>query len=163
MNFSDNPYAVTTEFTSPAAYYQWGYPELFRRRSYLALLGGILATDIVGSAAAVWEVQTILASGPILLSLGVIHLIVTRGGRGPGLAWIGLASVVYPLFCFAVINLFGWGPKEAQQPISWMCVVFTVSVILGVLVTIRRSRRRTMHEQAEAASPFAQPGRSHPG
>jgi hypothetical protein len=78
----------------------------------------------VGVAAAVWEITSIVCSGPVLSLTGLLLALVSFGrGRGAGLLF-GLAVPTTTVFCFAIIAGLGWSPATAHVPISALLFVF---------------------------------------
>lgn len=79
---------------------------------------------LIGAVCAVFEIESIMASGPILsLSGGLIALLSFHRDRLMGLLF-GLAAPTVAMFCLFVIATRNWSPPEAQIPVSLFLVVF---------------------------------------
>ncbi|MDV6032279.1 MAG: hypothetical protein F9B45_19760 [Phycisphaera sp. RhM] len=98
----------------------------------LLMIGSLLA-----SACAVYDIESIVVSGP-LLSLCAIILAVLSTRPGLRGFWILSASMIaMTIGCFLTIFFLEWSPGEAQTPIGAATVVFAIVIQAGW--TIARS------------------------
>ncbi|WP_372896477.1 hypothetical protein [Stieleria sp.] len=110
-----------------------------RRRSRFAVgFAALLMTgSLLASACAVYDIESIVVSGP-LLSLCAIILAVLSIRPGLRGFWILSASMIaMTIGCFLTIFLLEWSPGEAQTPIGAATVVFAIVIQAGW--TIARS------------------------
>ena len=115
-------------------------------------MAGLLVMQLLGICGAVLaatiEIVSIVGSGPIFSILG---LVVAECGRRSGsraLIWLGTSALVLALSLFGLINLAGWGPKEARDPVSLILLVYEgVIVPIGLIILWRAFvPRRSMSE-----------------
>ena len=131
---SGNPYAATTLEMSPdLPRFQRPVPRWLR--PLLTLLVLFLA---VGTLDAWVDVESILVSGPMLFLVGIFLAISARRRREMPLGLVACGSLAFPLFCVLLINLCGWGPSEAQQPISVLCLAYSPLMLLLIGRALRR-------------------------
>jgi hypothetical protein len=77
----------------------------------------------VATLLALFEIRTIVASGPLLSALGLaIAYIAFRRNRPLGLCF-GLAAPTASVFCFSLIHGLDWGPDRARMPVLVILVV----------------------------------------
>ncbi len=129
-----NPYAVTTlevdqppiESDPPSRWVHW-----------CVVLA--LPLMLIGSAAAVIDIETILASGPVMLGYGLILLFLTRRWQQRQFRWFAWTCCAFPFIVFLIIYTLQWSPSNAQVPISALCCVFTCAVSAGIFVTVAQA------------------------
>jgi hypothetical protein len=138
---SGNPYAATTLEMSPAPP-RFSEPAPRWLRPLLTLMVLFLA---VGTIAAWVHVESILVSGPILFLVGVFLAVWTRRQRNIPIRMVACGALAFPVFCVLLINFYGWGPRDAQRPISVLCLAF--SLLMPLL--IRRALRRLPSRASE--------------
>jgi hypothetical protein len=99
----------------------------------LVLIVVQMAAIGVGAAVAVFEIESIVVSGPILSLSGLVSAAwCAARGRTRGLYFSASVPTI-AVVCFALINGLGWGPSQAQTPIATLLVVFAAaSIPLGV-------------------------------
>lgn len=142
MADAPNPYAVTTLETARIPDRRSDDDSLWRNRYYRILLGLIMAVIVLGTAAAIVDIETIMASGPALCSLGLVHFVVTRKRPRRRFRWIAWSCVGCPIVCFLIIFLLGLGPREAQVPIASLLVLYATGMCLALVQTARVERAR---------------------
>jgi hypothetical protein len=86
----------------------------------------------VALAAALAEIETIVASGPLLSVLGLaIAGVSASGGLWRGMCY-GVSVPVISTVCFALIHFLSWGPQEATAPVQAILGAFALaSLLLG--------------------------------
>lgn len=131
-----NPYAATTLEMSPSL------PRLHGPvPRWLRPLLALMVLFLVGGTLAAWvDVESILVSGPMLFLIGVFLTVSARRRRDMPVRLVAGGSLAFPVFCVLLINLCGWGPSEAQQPISVLCLAFSLLMLLLIGRAMRRLR-----------------------
>lgn len=88
-----------------------------RTVAFCVLLGLALLTCVIGSMVAWLEIESIIGTGPLASALGIAAFIV---GYRFALAdkLISFLPVALTIVCVALINIFGWGPSAAREPVS---------------------------------------------
>ncbi len=77
---------------------------------------------VIGVALAFVDIETIVGSGPVMLTYGVILMYLTRRDRQ--FQWFASACCVFPVLVFLIIFfMLQWSPQDAQHPISILCCV----------------------------------------
>lgn len=137
MASTPNPYAVTTLEMSTASL---ASPEGAVTRRFRWVVAVTLTFLVVGTLAACYEIFTIVYSGPVLFGVGLMLAVLTRSGRQPGFRFLTWSCLAFPIFCLALINVFSWGPGQAQLPISILSSLFSLSMFVFSLVALHRSR-----------------------
>lgn len=124
-----NPYAAPQSRPEAAAPSE-GFP---RATLFQWLVGLKILTIIGGAIAAHIEIESILVSGSLLTLQGIpIGLLSYRASYWRGLSF-GVCGPAISIFCFLLINIMDWGPKDAEEPVSAIADVYAVvAVILGV-------------------------------
>ena len=72
-----------------------------------------MATIVTGLALSVVNVETIIASCPVLSILCLIALIIAIRKSFPWGGIFGVSGMVITMFCFALIKSLGWSPLDA--------------------------------------------------
>ena len=148
MDDAHNPYAVTTleidkPLVEPEGESQWV--------RWLAIVA--IPLLIAGSAAAVNDIESIVASGPIMLVYGAILLYLTHRLGGRRFRWFAWTCCTFPIVVFLTIFTQQWSPTEAQVPISVLCCAFSLMVIAGILTTFAMTRPPASVADAGADTP----------
>ena len=143
MVHDTNPYAAPTIIDQAAAdsvglnvsprRYWWAVT-----LAALCVLGSLPAAGL-----AVWEIETITASGPTLLVLSIILSFVSRPPDLRVLWSICGFSALVVIGIFLWINLTGMGPNDAQKPVGYTLVGIAVIMQLGwipIMLVQRPSR-----------------------
>ena len=113
-------------------------------------------TIAIGAPLACWDVESIIGSGPILLVFGLLTLAAALRAKSIAGIVFGASGPAMTLGCFVLINAMGWGPYDAQAPISSLAVVYASFFgALGVWTILRRHQDVTTTEHDEQKiSPF---------
>ena len=98
-------------------------------------------TILIGVPLAVLEIETILGSGPILLVFGLLSLIFAIRRRYLAGIVFGASGLLVVLGSFLLINLMGWGPREAHEPIGSIAVVYGCVFGLAGLYSIIKQQQ----------------------
>ena len=125
---------------------------ILSRISYRAAAILQCLTIAIGVPLACWDIETILGSGVILSSFGLLCLATAlRAKFTPGIIF-GASGPLMTLVCFVLINANGWRPSDAQDPIGGLAVAYGVTFgILGFWTLFRSVPR---HPQSSEASPW---------
>ena len=148
MDDAPNPYAVTTlhidkPIVDREADSRWA--------RWLVIIA--IPLLITGSAAAVIDIESIVASGPIMLVYGAILVYLTYRLGGRRFRWFAWTCCTFPIAVFLIIFTLEWSPADAQVPISVLCCVFTLMVIAGILTTFAIARPPVSVTDAGADTP----------
>lgn len=105
---------------------------------------------VVGSAAAFVNVESIVATGPILSVIGIFGTIACVRKRYYFGALIGASGPVISVAIFLTIFKFNWSPTAAQEPVPLMGAVYmAVFCIMGLVALLQtRSLQATASTQA---------------
>ena len=94
---------------------------------------------VVGTAAAFVDVHTIVVTGPILSIVGIfVTIACVRKRYGFG-TLIGVSGPVISLAIFLIIQLFSWGPSEAQEPVPLIGALYMAIFCVMGLVALRET------------------------
>ena len=99
------------------------------RRSWLIIAHTIGV--LVAGVAAVFEIKTILCSGPILALTGVLIAVQSYRARRPIDFGFGLTATTAALVWFLIIFNLSWSPNMAHLPVSFFLIVFALASIPG--------------------------------
>ncbi len=145
MDPLENPYAPTNLSSDSASYvlprpplniWWWG--------SLSLLTAALMIGSIIAACAAFMDVESIIASGPILFVLALLQAFISFFRRVPALAISGMAVALFAIGCFIAIYQNKWSPSDAQKPISIAIGIFTLLlntqwVTLWYHLTIKRA------------------------
>jgi len=98
----------------------------------LLLLGAVITTCICW-----YEVQSIVASGPVLTLIGIIMAIIAKRHKNKLGVWIGLSALFISILCSVIIMAFGLNPSDAQLPISAIVTIYTLALIYVVFARLK--------------------------
>ncbi|MBN1343713.1 MAG: hypothetical protein JXQ73_13580 [Phycisphaerae bacterium] len=89
------------------------------------------------------EVESVLVTGPILMTLGITAAV--QGGilRYWPMVLLGLANVGVCLLFFGLVVSLGWSPRESEAPFTIMGTLFTVASLPFVMWVARHVPRRS--------------------
>lgn len=88
----------------------------------------------IASAIALYDIESIVVSGPLLLGLALLLGLSAKRRDLWSLGWISVATIAMCIGCFLTIFLLSWSPGDAQHPIGWATVVFAVFIQAGWFV-----------------------------
>lgn len=97
----------------------------FRGALTIAQVLGIVIAACVASE----EIETILASGPLLSMSGLWIAWLAYRRRAPVAFAFGLLPPTFAWFCFLLIFTNDWGPSEARQPIAALAGLLAFSAV----------------------------------
>lgn len=99
----------------------------------VALTIGVLVAGI----AAVFDIYSILLSGPILALTGILVAVQSyRKRRRIGFGF-GLTTTTAALVWFLIISSLSWGPGDAHLPVSLFLIIFALaSIPAGVFCSL---------------------------
>ena len=112
---------------------------LLSRISYRAVAILQSLTIAIGVPLACWEIETILGSGAILFSFGLLSLAMALRAKFMAGIVFGASGPLMTLGCFVLINVKSWGPSDAQDPIAGLAVVYAFTFGLLGFWTLFRS------------------------
>lgn len=128
MSDASNPYAVTTlELGKPVKVPD----DTSRLVRWMILIA--LPLLLIGAASSLIDIESIVASGPVMLIYGLILMFLTRGQNQRLFRWFAWTCCAFPIFVFLIIYLLEWSPGDAQIPISALCCVFACLVFAGIV------------------------------
>ena len=133
------PFEVVRERAPRGAY--------FWVRSFILMQ---MLVAVVGTAAAFVEVKTIVITGPILSIFGVFGTIVCVRKRYDFGTWISASGPVICLAIFLIIQLFNWGPAEAQEPVPLIGAVYMAILCVMGLVALRETNSLPANAQIQS-------------
>jgi hypothetical protein len=116
----------------------WHAPRWFR--TVRVLLWIELFATAIAAALCVFEVETIVASGPALFLIGVILLIFGSLARRPLAMVLGGELMCVVIMVFLLINLLRWSPGEARVPVSVIACLQTLAGVAVACVEFWRER-----------------------
>ncbi|PAY21247.1 hypothetical protein CKO51_01310 [Rhodopirellula sp. SM50] len=123
-----------------------------RRLRFAVGFAALLMTgSLLASACAVYDIESIVVSGPLLSVCAIILAVLSIR---PGLRgfWILSASMIaMTIGCFLTILLLSWSPGDAQTPIGAATVVFAIVIQAGwIIVGSVRNREKQFELQWRA-------------
>ena len=141
------PFEVVRESVPRGAY--------FWVRSFIILQ---MLVAVVGTAAAFVDVETIVATGPILSIFGIFGTIACVRKRYYLGALIGASGPVISVAIFLAIFLLNLSPTAAQEPVPLMGAVYMAVLCVMGLVSLKG----TSSMQANAGAGTAEPTGERP-
>lgn len=96
---------------------------------------------VAGLPLALWEIETIMGSGPALAIAGLLVAIVARKHHDGSLKLLGLSGPAFAFFIFALIDVMEWGPDKAATPVLLLSVCYSV-LLFSLLAMLRIAGRR---------------------
>jgi hypothetical protein len=114
---------------------QRGWIQLRMTLVMLQIVGILIAT-----VAALMEIESIVASGPLLTLNGLLIAVVGYRRRRPPAFYFGLYAPSVSLICFLIIFFNRWGPSAAARPIGALVALLAfVGIPLGVYALVSLS------------------------
>ena len=141
-----NPYRAPETLYEPAIEQLDRHPLWFRFAIFFQLL-----TIAVGVVLAVFDIETILGTGPILALLGLVVFLQTKrqdGSRRPLSLVFGVSGPMVAVICFLLIFCLEWSPRAAHFPIGAIAVCYSL-LFLPMGMYVLRSYLRS-HAAADA-------------
>jgi len=105
---------------------------------------------VAGTFTAFISVHMIVATGPILSIVGISGTIASFRKRYDFGAWIGASGAIISLAIFLLIQLFNWGPAEAQEPVPLIGAVYMAILCVMGLVALRETISLQANAQIQA-------------
>ena len=142
----DNPYRVpevpfeVVRESVPRGAYFWV-------RSFIILQ---MLVAVVGTAAAFVDVETIVATGPILSIFGIFGTIVCVRKRYYFCALTCASGPVISVAIFLVIFLLNWSPTAAQEPVPLIGAVYMAILCVMGLIALRETISLQANAQIQA-------------
>ncbi len=84
---------------------------------------------VVALAAEVYDIETIMGSGPIFGIVGIGIMLVAYRERDFRAAAFGASAPMFATFIFSLIVVMDWGPAEADQPVQWLSFGFALLAV----------------------------------
>ncbi len=129
----DNPFRAPQSSFQPVE--RKSHPKLRLLRIFVGLQ---CTTIALGVAFALYDIESIVVTGPILSVTGVGAALFSRRHQQAGGIIFGLSGPVITLFCFVLIDQLNWSPRNAQYPVSLIAMVYaTCTLPLGLHVWTR--------------------------
>ena len=110
------------------------------RRITLVCLEVAGATCVVGLAAIAYQTESVIVTGPILFTLGVLALVGGLFTRDRLAAALGASHCFICLLFVFLVNALRWSPDEAHLPFLVMGTVFTLAVIYPTALVYLHTR-----------------------
>lgn len=97
----------------------------------------------VGLVGVLWDVESIMASGPCLAFVGLILMLV--GWRSNRLAALicGLSGSSFALFIFLLIYVNEWSPSQAFSPVLGLGLFYAMCLFGGVFAVFNQQTEVT--------------------
>ena len=133
------PFEVVRERAPRGAY--------FWVRSWIILQ---MIVAVVGTAAAFVDVETIVATGPILSIFGIFGTIVCVRKRYYFGALTCASGPVISVAIFLVIFLLNWSPTAAQEPVPLIGAVYMAILCVMGLIALRETISLQANAQIQA-------------
>jgi len=106
------------------------------------VLGLQLVTTIVGLGFAVWHVESIVGTGPVLSLLGLLVAIVSFRHGLMMAGCVGLSAVPFTAIVFLIIFLQNWSPGDARKPVPVMGAAYLTLMTGGFFAALNQMRQR---------------------
>ena len=126
IDYGFNPYLPPTAAGSPVDTAAARSKPLgwLRFWSFLLLLTLMIGTPL----AMYYSIESIVATGPFVLIFGLIVAAVGAKCRQIATTLVGVLSVLFVILVFGLINLNGWSPRDAEEPVPAMIALFDLIV-----------------------------------
>lgn len=114
-------------------------------------MAGILTATILAIAG----IRTIVLSGPLLASTGLVLAGISYAKNRPVGLYFGLGTPSVAVLCFAIIFGLQWSPDDAQVPISILLVICAAALIPAGGFAIRELRREKVEGKGNGRFQFS--------
>lgn len=101
-----------------------------------------LAIAVVGAVLCFLQTETVIGSGIALSVIGIAEAVYARRCANPPALLLGLSGPFVSAVWFVIINLKGWGPGEATEPMRAFAVCYaaaTIFLITQAFVVLRQT------------------------
>ncbi|MCA9058341.1 MAG: hypothetical protein KDA85_07575 [Planctomycetaceae bacterium] len=110
-----------------------------------------VATVLIGTIVAWFEIESIIVTGPLLTVLGITVLTMAIRIQSMLGALVGGSGPTISLLVFLVILVFDLGPREAQIPVSVIASLYAMTcvpliIIACILVSTGDPVRSVVHD-----------------
>jgi hypothetical protein len=139
----DVPFDVARE-SAPRGAYFWV-------RLWISLQ---MLVAVVGTAAAFVDVETIVATGPILSIVGIFGTIASVRRRFHFGTLVSASGPAVSVAIFLIIFLLNWSPGRAQEPVPDMGAAYMAVVCASGLVALWQTRSLQAFSSIQADQPF---------
>lgn len=113
-----------------------------------------MLTAVVGTASAFIDVETIVATGPILSIVGIFGTIACVRRRFHFGTLISASAPAISVAIFLIISLLNWSPGDAQEPVPLMGAAYTAVVCAPGLVALWQTRSLQAFASKQASGQF---------
>lgn len=72
------------------------------------------------------DIESIVYTGAIGSIIGMVVYFKAGSIKDTRGRYLGISALVFSIFCLILINVFGWGPSDAQKPISRFLLAYTI-------------------------------------
>lgn len=93
-----------------------------------------LSCVIVGWLLLMWEVESVLATGPALFILGAIMTICGVRLGAHWYIWQGSVHCALCLLFFALVNVRNWSPQHAEKPFMLMGGLYALAASVSAAI-----------------------------
>ncbi len=142
----DNPYRA------PEVHLEVARETVVHRQYFWVRLWIILqmVVAIAGCVAAFYDVETIVATGPILSIVGIFGVMTSFKRRFSLGLWISMSAPAISLGVFLLIFLRDWSPSYAQGPVPIIGTIYTVAICgMGILAILRTRLLQSAFEASD--------------
>lgn len=139
----DNPYRA------PEVHLEVARETILHRQYFWVRLWIILqmVVAIAGCVAAFYDVETIVATGPILSIVGILGAITSFRRKVAIGLWASISAPAISLGVFLLIFLRDWSPSYAQGPVPIIGTIYTVALcVMGILAIVQTRLRQSAFE-----------------
>ena len=116
---------VTTQY-NPSAVLRW-----YRRLAVIQCL-----TIMVGVVAAFMHIESIIASGSVLTSVGLVLTVLSLKASWARATVFSVSGPAVSVLCFLLILINNWGPAAASNPVSGVAGIYSIIFLPLGLATI---------------------------
>ncbi len=117
------------------------FPE--EQRGLRAIASLLLLCTVTATCICWYEVQSIVGSGPALILIGIIMVIIAKRHKNNLGVWIGLSPLFISILCSVIIMAFNLNPPDAQMPISVIITIYALALIYVVFAKLKTSSTAT--------------------
>jgi hypothetical protein len=100
------------------------------------------AAALIAFFVMLWEVESVIVSGPILAAAGSVMLGVGIWKRRPSLTITGGSLCAVCVLFVTCVLTFGWGPRRADLPFGAMGAAYMIGLSAYSMLLIMRRRQR---------------------
>ena len=101
------------------------------------------AMTLIAFFVMLWDIETVLASGPILAATGSTMIGVGIWKRRQTLTVAGGSLCAICLLFWTCVVMFGWSPRRAEIPFAVMGTTYVIGLSAFCMIVIMKHRERT--------------------